>query len=283
MILSDIRTHITTFPANKGVTLRGLSWSPAGQQRASIVLVHGYAEHGRRYDELARYLCGHGFVVHTYDQRGAGRSDGKRGHIRRFTRLVEDLEKVVATIPDDGLPRFIMGHSLGGAVVLAYLLRNQSAEFSGVALSSPALRIVTPFPDPVARLVSRVAPLVPFIPTLPLDRNGLSRDQAVVDEAAGDEGNYHGRTSLGTAGQMISAGPRILERAQAITLPTLIFTGTADPIVHPRGSFELYARIGASDKTLAIYEGLYHETFREPEKAIVMDGLLLWLEEHLPE
>ncbi len=276
---SDIRpTRITT---RDGAILYGRSWNPAAHLNASIVLVHGYAEHSGRYDELGRYLSRHGYALHTYDQRGAGRSDGKRGRIHRFGLLVSDLKTFVESLPNDDAPVFIMGHSLGGAVVLEYLIRYAPNQFGGIIASSPALRIVTPFPSSTAQMIARIAPLVPFIPTLPLDRTGLSRDQSVVEEAATDDGNFLGRIPLGTAGQMISAGPKILARASQIKLPSLIFTGTADRIVDPKGSFELFAQIGSSDKTLAIYEGLYHETFREPEKAIVMDGLRLWLEEQL--
>ncbi len=256
---------------------------PAETERASILLVHGYAEHCGRYDELARYLCRFGIAVHAYDQRGAGDSDGTRGRIHHFSRLVDDLAAFVRHVPENGSPRFIMGHSLGGAVVMEYLLSRQPPGFAGAIFSSPAIRIITPFPEVAQKLLVRVASLVPVIPTLPLDREGLSRDPDVVADAYSDEKNYLGRVPLGTAGQMISAGPRILERAEIMTLPTLIFVGTADTIVHPMGSFELYGRIGSSDKTLAIYEGLYHETFREPEKYVVMDGLRLWLEERLAD
>lgn len=277
-----IPSRTARFRTHDGLSLRQRSWVPThSAHRASIVLVHGYAEHSGRYDALASYLCHAGLAVYAYDHRGAGESEGRRGRIDRFDLLVDDLRTFIPTLPNDDRPRFIMGHSLGGAVALDYLLSNDHAHFDGLILSSPALCIITDFPAPVEVLLRKIARYVPSLPTVPLDRRGLSRDPAVVEEALSDERNYFGRVTLGTAGEMLEAGPRLLRRASDLTLPFLVFVGTGDPIADPACSFRLYGQSPSQDKTLAIYEGLYHETFREPEKGAVMDGLRLWLEEHL--
>ncbi len=53
--------------------------------------------------------------------------------------------------------------------------------------------------------------------------------------------------------------------------------GTADRLCPPEGSLMLAERIGATDKTLLAYEGLYHEIFNEPEQERVLDDLCAWL------
>ena len=68
---------------------------------------------------------------------------------------------------------------------------------------------------------------------------------------------------------------------EAITIPTLIAYGTADGLCPPAGSLMLNHRIGAEDKTLKAYEGLYHELLNEPEQESVLDDMCGWLSAHL--
>jgi alpha-beta hydrolase superfamily lysophospholipase len=41
----------------------------------------------------------------------------------------------------------------------------------------------------------------------------------------------------------------------------------------------VHALAGCKDKTLKIYDGLYHEILNEPERAAVVDDLLAWIAE----
>ena len=66
--------------------------------------------------------------------------------------------------------------------------------------------------------------------------------------------------------------------AEAIELPLLVLHGTGDLVVDPRGSRELHARARSTDKTVKLYEGLYHDLLHEPEKEQVMADLIEWLD-----
>jgi alpha-beta hydrolase superfamily lysophospholipase len=77
---------------------------------------------------------------------------------------------------------------------------------------------------------------------------------------------------------MMRAGQRIRAQMDALDIPLLIFHGTADQLTSPEASQELYRRVRSSDKTLKLYEGLYHETFNEPEKEQVMSDVAEWIE-----
>jgi alpha-beta hydrolase superfamily lysophospholipase len=68
----------------------------------------------------------------------------------------------------------------------------------------------------------------------------------------------------------------------AITVPTLIMYGTADGLCPTAGSAMLLERIGAVDKTVEAYDGLYHEIFNEPEQGEVLDELSRWLGARAP-
>jgi alpha-beta hydrolase superfamily lysophospholipase len=68
--------------------------------------------------------------------------------------------------------------------------------------------------------------------------------------------------------------------APQLTLPVLILHGTADQLVPREDTLPVVDRIGSADKTLKVYEGLYHEVFNEPEQAQVLADLDAWLAAH---
>ena len=77
---------------------------------------------------------------------------------------------------------------------------------------------------------------------------------------------------------MIEAVAYVQQQRTKWQWPLLILQGSADRIVDPTGSRELYEAVPVSDKTLKWYEGLYHEIFNEPEKEMVMQDLCEWLD-----
>ena len=110
-----------------GLQLVGRSWEPDSEPRAVVCLVHGLGEHCGRYQHVAAALTEAGFAVLACDQRGHGRSAGKRGVIPSYDALMDDigllLEQASQRYP--GKPRFLYGHSLGGNEVINYALRRK--------------------------------------------------------------------------------------------------------------------------------------------------------------
>lgn len=246
--------------------------------RAAVVLVHGYAEHAGRYAHVAAHLNRHGVSMYAYDQRGFGRSEGRRAYVASFDRLLDDLRHVLdrtrRRLPD--VPLFLFGHSMGGAVAALYAIERNPA-VRGLILSSPSVEVnkdIAPFLRKLAGLLGR---LVPTLPTIRTPDGAISRDPAVVAEAKADPLNYHGRVLARTGAELIRAAQRIQAQMEAITCPLLVFHGTADRLTDPLASRMLYERARSDDKTLELYEGLYHETFNEPEKTQVLDDVAAWI------
>ena len=63
---------------------------------------------------------------------------------------------------------------------------------------------------------------------------------------------------------------------------TSLFGGAGSMIGTVAGSVMLGRRIGAADKTLRAYEGLFHEILNEPERDEVLDEICGWLASHAP-
>jgi len=270
-----------TFQTHDGLTLVTRHWTPASPPEAHVLLIHGYAEHCGRYDHVAEALVKQGAAVHAYDQRGHGRSEGRRAYIERFEQYLADLDAFrLHVAPPEDVPVFLFGHSMGGLAALLYVLHRQP-DLRGLLLSAPAIE-VNPDLAPLLRRAAQV--LGRFLPTLPTVRSpqgSISRDASVVEEAMSDPLNYHGRTLARTGAELLRAGSTAQGRLHELKTPFLVLHGTADPLVPPAWSRRLYDRAAAPDKTLHLYDGLYHETFNEPEQDVVLRDLGTWLADRM--
>ena len=271
----------SSYTTQDGVDLACRFWTTPGSPTSVVVIVHGYAEHCGRHAALATCLVEHGHAVFAYDQRGHGHSGGRRAYVHAFDHYLDDLgamlDEARSNAPD--VPVFLFGHSMGGTVATLYCLERQPA-IDGLILSSPALKLPDVAPL-LQRLSSVLSRLFPRLPTLKLDLALLSRDPEVVAQAKADPLYFHGRIPARTGAELIRATQRIRQQMDALTLPFLLFHGTDDQITDPAGSAELYLRACSTDKTLALYPGLYHETLNEPEKDQVLEAMIEWLEEHV--
>ena len=261
-----------------GLRLLRRAWLPERPERA-LLLVHGYAEHSGRYEEMASWLARRGCAVHAYDQRGHGRSEGLRCHVERFDEFLDDLGIVLDALRNDqpDLPISLVGHSMGGLVTLAFLAtrkpRIASAITSGAALS---LGAVSPVRVALARVVRRMLPRLAI--GSGIDPEGLSRDPDVVRRYLADPLIVRTMTtSLGA--ELLAAAPRTAALSDEVAVPLLMLHGEADPICSPEGSRAFYAGLRAPGSALRVYPGLRHEIFNEPEREAVWHDLLGWLEE----
>lgn len=272
-------TTTSTVRTPDGLSLAAWHHVPA-EPRARVVLLHGYAEHVGRYAEVIAGLTGAGFECHTLDLRGHGRSEGVRGHVLRFEEYLEDVDLFLESLPATRLPRFLVGHSLGGLISLAYVLRRPDA-FSALAVSSPFLLPAMPVPwlkETLATAVSRVAPT--FLMDSGIDARGLSHDPAIVAAYIADPLVFKTVNPRWFA-EVRKTQDQVLERAGDIRLPALFLLGGADPIAQPERGREVFERLGSADKRLRVYDGLFHEVLNEVERAKVLRDLLDWLGERL--
>ncbi len=263
-----------------GARLYRQAWVPDGEVRGVVVLAHGLSEHSGRYRHVAARLMGAGFAVEALDHRGHGRSEGPRAFVE-IDAVVTDLDSLVdaAAAANAGLPLFLLGHSMGGLVATEYAIRYQR-KLSGLILSAPlaALEAASPLTRMVARVISGVAPKLGLVE---VDAALVSRDPEVVHAYDADPLVYRRRLPARTVSQLASAVVSLPERAVVITLPVLIMYGSGDHLVPPAGSIMLDSVISSEDKTLKIYDGLFHEIFNEREQAQVLDDLCAWLSAHV--
>ena len=138
-------------------------WQPAGPVVGSVFLCHGFGEHLGWYEGLAGPLAQLGLLVFGHDHQGHGRSEGRRAFIDTVEDFVSDVIRHSAEVKAEypGLPMFLYGHSMGGMISVATVLRNPSF-YSGLLLEGPLIvpdpHEVTPTRLLLGRLISPILP-----------------------------------------------------------------------------------------------------------------------------
>ena len=257
-------------------------WLPEKDPKAVLLIVHGLAEHSGRYMNLVNHFVPLGYAVYGVDHIGHGKSDGLRVYVERFKDFTDTLKTFSHMIRDwqPETPIFMVGHSMGGLISSIYLLDNQDG-LSGAVLSGPSVKV----PDNISSvtiLAGRLfSTLMPKLGLLALEADGVSRDPEVVKAYINDPLVYTGKITARLAAELLKAMKSAAADASKITLPILIAQGGEDRLVDPDGAQMLHDTVGSVDKTLKIYDGLYHEIFNEPEHHKVLGDVEAWLESHL--
>jgi len=258
-------------------------WTPdtpplAPRARGVVVLAHGYGEHAARYDHVARRFGAAGLVTYALDHRGHGRAGGKRVRVRHMSEFVTDFRSLVAiaTTENPGLPRIVLGHSMGGGIVLAYGAQ-YPGEYDLMVLSGPAIAAHTGVSKSKALLGKLVGSVLPDLPIEQIDPDAVSRDPAVVADYKADPLVYRGKIPAGIGKALLVVGETMPALAAKITVPLLVVHGGQDRLVSATGSERLVACVASGDVELKIYPQLYHEVFNEPERDRVLDDVTDWI------
>jgi alpha-beta hydrolase superfamily lysophospholipase len=267
-----------------GMKLSGYLWEPKESPRALINLVHGFGEYSERYNSWAMRFVEKGFAVHAIDNRGHGKSDGKRGHVNKHEEFLNDIDVLIKEskklYPE--LPQFIYGHSMGGNIVSNYILKREN-NFKGAILSSPWLKLsFTPSTLTIffARILQKVYPK--FTQKSTLDVKGISHDSKVIDAYIKDP-LIHEKISAKMFFEIYNAGLWAIANLEKLTIPVLIQHGTGDNITSYKASKEFFENAKEKGKDIEYkeWEGLYHELHNEKEKEQIFEFVHSWIEKKL--
>ncbi|HLU10759.1 MAG TPA: lysophospholipase [Oceanobacillus sp.] len=271
--------ELNYFMSSDGLKIMTEHWLPK-EYKAIVVVVHGYGEHSGRYRHVIRALTDAGYAVFTLDHRGHGQSEGLRAYFDSFDQPVNDLRDYINNIREDHDEErlFILGHSMGALITLAYTLRYPEG-LAGIIVSAPPVNAdanVSPALVRLGNILTKIIPKQPFVKLVPLET--LSRDPDVIRAFEKDPLTYKGnmRVRMGTA--LNDTAKWVRERLEELKLPMLVLYGEDDKLVNPSGSQLLYEKAASADKTLKSYPELRHEILNEPEREIVIADIIAWLD-----
>jgi alpha-beta hydrolase superfamily lysophospholipase len=276
--------HLTdaSFVAGDGLALPLRHWLPDGKPEAVVLALHGFNDYSKAFEEPGSWLAEHGIAVYAYDQRGFG-AGPHSGLWAGSDRLVADAkaasELLHAKYP--GVPLYLLGESMGGAVVIAAETRPDPPQVAGVILSAPAVwsRDSMPFYQRAALwFAAHVMPWAKFSGSglhIQASDNiemlrGLGRDPLFIKETRVDA--MDGLTDL--MSEALEAAPRFKVQA-------LLLYGDRDEVVPRAPSLRFWRDLPATAngrQQRALYENGWHLLLRDLQAKIVLADIAQWIE-----
>lgn len=269
MILSEEQVYTTRDNVNLNVERDIVENS-----KAVILIVHGLAEHLGRYDYVVSKLNSVKYSVYRFDNRGHGKSGGKKIYIDDYNKFSSDVDEMVELIKseNEGKQIFILGHSMGAMIATLYGIKYPN-KVDGIILS--------------AGVTADKAGLMEANINLGMEEmvdNGLShlicKDKNIVDNYNNDPLVAH-KISGSMFIECNKAIKFIQENIDDFNYPVLILHGREDKIVYPEDSTILFDNIGSRCKKIKIYQDMYHEILNEFDKDEVILDINNWIRKEL--
>lgn len=279
-------------------------------KKGIIHIIHGLAEHAKRYERFAKDATDKGFIVVADDHRGHGKTAknqqdlGYLGEKDGFQHMVEDeyiLTKIMKEkFPD--LPYFMLGHSMGSFILQRYI-EEYGKELNGAILSgtsgpNPLLLYPGKFIARIAMMISGPKTKSPFLNNLSFgaynnafkpnrtDFDWLSRDEKEVDKYIEDP--FCGFVCSTSLYYFLTKGMIEMHKSHNLnlipkSLPIIILSGSMDPVGAKtvKSLYNIYLKLGINDVELKLYEGARHEILNEINREEVTRDILTWSERHL--
>ncbi|TIB71803.1 hypothetical protein E3Q24_02091 [Wallemia mellicola] len=295
--MTDVQVTTEWIAAQDDVELYSKTYSPA-EPKALIFFVHGFVEHIDRYTLIFPNFAQAGYKLFAYDQRGFGRSaHEKSGNpkpgLTSWKYGLKDLQTLIFRFAEQnkGLPLFLMGHSMGGGLVLGSQTRNPPLnlpELKGVIAMSPLINLTNPPPNLLIKMVQRCKGLLGSFTISPMidpkDRTHDEEVQKAIEEdvLASKIGTLRG------VSDMLYNGPLLLSnnyKFYQANIPLLIAHGDADNLNSFEASSQFIDKVMARSKQLKTYPGARHELFMEAGelKYEVARDVIAWLNNVMDE
>lgn len=258
-------------------------WSPPGKPRAVVLALHGFNDYSNAFDTTARYLSEHAIAMYAVDQRGFGESAQTglwAGEARMQADLVTATTLLCKRYPST--PVYVMGESMGGAVILRSAPALQATCAAGVILSAPAVWGWESMPwwqGMLLRMMAHIAPAMTVtgegLDIRPSDNNemlrALGRDPLVIKKTRID--TIYGLTDLMQSAHTLS---------NELHLPTLLLYGEHDEIIPPAPLCDMLENIGdlsSNGWRMLLYPDGFHMLTRDLQAARVMGDIVAWLDD----
>jgi alpha-beta hydrolase superfamily lysophospholipase len=246
--------------------------------RALMILIHGAGEHSGVYSDIGEECMRRQIGLIAPDLRGFGQSDGARGHVNRFQEYLDDLETLVARLEKQfqAVPLFLLGHSLGGVIVIRYAQEN-FRQLKGVMLSSPALGIRFRLPYPLKKLIDLISWAAPNLPVEPFKWSWSA--PALLANPSNDLRDPLLTTQYTPRwfSELLRNGAHALSQAAKCSFPTLCLCGQHDPLIDLRAIEQFFQSIATDDKTYLVFPEGRHRPLYESCRDEAVRNMFEWM------
>lgn len=257
-------------------------WETEGKAHGVIIIVHGAMEHSGRYKWLIDKWLEAGYHVISGDLPGQGMTTrSNRGHINSFDEYIDVVESWVTEAYSFGLPVFMLGHSMGGLIIIRMLQMNDY-NLAGIILSSPCLGTLIE-PSKLGNSLSHIMNIVypSYEREIGITPQMATRNQEVIDSDYNDT-LYVTKVSVRWYRELVRNMREAFDFDEDFPdIPVLVMQAGEDKIVDKAMVREWFNYFPASEKHYKEWPKLYHELFNEPEREDVFEYAKSFLEARL--
>jgi alpha-beta hydrolase superfamily lysophospholipase len=264
--------------AAPGPSLYVVRATPDGEVKATVGILHGYADHAARYLHVMDAWAEAGIASIALDMRGHGRAEGPRGYCSRFEDFLDDAQELAGLVRESarGGACFLFGHSFGGLVASASAIEAPgtwrglllSAPFFAVAMEVPAAKLAA------GRLLSRLVSKAGIAGGL----RGLDVTKDSARAAAYDaDPLVFKKVNVRWFREIQLAQGRYAARAGELRLPLFAAMGTSDRIAKLSAARSFFDGAASVDKVWRERSGGFHEVLNDPEWRELADEMAAWM------
>jgi len=271
--------------ADDGARLPLVSWLPSGRPKAVVLYIHGFNDYSHGGEAPGKILASDGIAAYAYDQRGFGRAP-ERGHWAGTQRLAQDLAEASRLLRarHPGLPLYLLGESMGGALVVAAVTGVSGAEKpvqDGIILMAPAV-----WGRSYLNIFERgaLALAYAFVPNMTFTGQSLhimaSDNIEMLRELARDP-LFIKATRVDAIKGLVDLMDLAYAAGPLLTEKTLLLYGAHDeliPVEPVKGFIRSLPAVPPGRRTIAWYQAGYHMLSRDLEGATVIGDIESWIE-----
>jgi alpha-beta hydrolase superfamily lysophospholipase len=270
--------QVLTRRAAPGPSLYAVRVTPEGEPKATVGVLHGYADHAARYLHVMDAWAEAGIASIAIDMRGHGRAEGPRGYCDRFDEYLEDAAELATLVRERsaGGASFLFGHSFGGLVAAASAIE-APGPWRGVLLSAPYFGLALDVPKAklaAGRLLARIVPKLGL--GSGLTGSAVTKDAARATAYDADPLVFK-KANVRWFAESQLAQARTLSRAGELRLPLFETFGTDDRVAKLSSARAFFDGVASTDKTWKERKGGFHEVLNDPEWRELADEMATWM------
>ncbi|MSP26963.1 MAG: alpha/beta hydrolase [Methylococcales bacterium] len=271
----------TTFFTEDGVALPLRHWLPKTEVNAVLIALHGFNDYSHFFAAPAEYFSGLGIACFAYDQRGFGASPS-RGLWAGSATYIYDLQVLVRLLKQryPNRPVYLLGESMGGAVIMTAMTQTTMPTVDGIILSAPALWARDTMPWYQTSLLWTIAHSMPWLSLTGSGLKVMASDNIPMLRALGRDPLVIKATRVEAMYGLTDLMDTAFNNTRALHKNTLILYGEKDEIIPKEPTYTFLNTLLASDsthKTIAIYPHGYHLLLRDLQAPTAWQDIATWI------
>ncbi|HJR20247.1 MAG TPA: lysophospholipase [Dongiaceae bacterium] len=275
--------HEIAFHMVDGADLPLRVWYPWDRPaEAAILALHGFNDYSKGFAAPGKGMARRGFIFYAYDQRGFGRT-AERGVWAGEKQMIDDLRVAARLIkarhPD--LPLFLLGESMGGAVVMTAAVGDDPPVADGLILAAPAVWGWQTLSPLALKITEGAAHFIPWVTVVPTGVHAkASSNRAALRDLARDPLVIK-QTRIDTAYGLVNLMTHAFDAAARLDKPRwLLLFGEHEGILDRSAvnqALPQFRDLPPEQGRIAIYPRGYHLLLRDFNQYTVYDDMAAWM------